>query len=54
MEARAAASLPFVTQSSSLKNSSSLSASMMGRDQNESLILKNMEYTPIISPYLQR
>ncbi|KAF2283736.1 hypothetical protein GH714_014661 [Hevea brasiliensis] len=54
MGATAAASLPFDTQSSNLKESSSLGACVMRRDQNESFILKNMEHNLIASPYLQR
>ncbi|XP_031263746.1 uncharacterized protein LOC116121982 isoform X2 [Pistacia vera] len=44
--------LPFNTQASAAKNSGSLEACMIGRDQTEGVHLKNMECNLILSPHL--
>ncbi|KAE8722402.1 Transcription factor SPATULA [Hibiscus syriacus] len=47
-----AVSLPFDTQESDLKESDSLDASMMTRDESNSVLLKNMDHDLILSPHL--
>ncbi|XVF17670.1 hypothetical protein REPUB_Repub10bG0143400 [Reevesia pubescens] len=45
-------SLPFDTRESDLKESGSIEASMMRRDQSNSVLLNNMEHDLVLSPHL--
>jgi len=53
MGASATVSLPFNTQASDLKDSSSLETCIPGRDQSEDVLLKNIEHNLILTPHLR-